>query len=580
MSVFSVIGMITVGLIGLVIFLVTLKKIFSKRLPKSIFLTLDLNEKLIDFLPNEPLAQYVNRNKLTLLSMLESLKKASEDSAVKGIIVKVGKPQFGLAKIQEIRDAILQFNKKGKETIVFSESFGESSMGLYYLATAFSKVCLLPCGDLGLTGLSYETPFVKNLLKKIGITPRMDHRCEYKNMLNMFTEESFTAPHKESIGRILTSHFNQIIKGISEQRGISFDDLTSLVDEGPIDAQKALDLKLVDHVCYRDEVIDLIKNKFTKKIKFIRLSDYLNKRGGYYIKGEQLAVIYGVGKVIQGKSEFSPLSKKVSMGSDSVAAAFRAAAKNKKNKAIIFRVDSPGGSHIASDIIWREVLQAKKKGKPVIVSMGDVAGSGGYYISIPANKIIAQPGTLTGSIGVVAGKMLISDATEKVGISWDQVSQGNRAKMNKATHDYSEDEWKEFQRSLDKVYNDFMQKVAKGRGLSFEETQNVAKGRVWTGEDAIDNGLIDCFGGFELAIDLAKKEAKIPEKKNVQLKVYPAKKTLTESLLQGKNKENDTVVSMFGGSGVSAIEEVGGMFFNPKKKNILLDHFLCDKGNL
>jgi protease-4 len=266
---------------------------------------------------------------------------------------------------------------------------------------------------------------------------------------------------------------------------------------------------------------------------------YLQSAGSPHNKGKTIALVYGVGGVVRGKSNYDPVMGSVNMGSDTVSGALRAAADNKDVKAILFRVDSPGGSYIASDAIWRELVRARQKGKPVIVSMSDVAGSGGYFVAMPADKIVAQPGTITGSIGVLSGKMLTSGLWNKIGISWDEVHTGNNATLYTGTTDFSPAEWQKFEGWLDRVYEDFTSKVAEGRKLPKDKVLQIAKGRIWTGEDAKALGLIDEVGGFPVALNLAKKAAGIPEKDEVNLRLFPAKKTRLQILFGSEADNSD-----------------------------------------
>ncbi|MGH9650291.1 MAG: signal peptide peptidase SppA, partial [Terriglobales bacterium] len=266
---------------------------------------------------------------------------------------------------------------------------------------------------------------------------------------------------------------------------------------------------------------------------------------------------YGSGGVERGKSGFNPLTGDFTMGSDTVAAAFRAAIDDQDVKAILFRVDSPGGSYVASDTIWREVERARKAGKPVIVSMGDLAGSGGYFVAMSADKIVAQPGTITGSIGVLGGKMLTSGFWDKIGISWDEVHAGANATMWTGTHDYSPAEWQRFEGFLDRIYSDFTTKVAAGRKLTKEEVLKIAKGRIYTGEDAKAIGLVDELGGFDTALRLAKQAAKIPDSEEVKLRTYPRPRTLGEVLLAfGKRDDDVAAESAATEAAVRALETI------------------------
>src|SRR6267378_1291340 len=268
------------------------------------------------------------------------------------------------------------------------------------------------------------------------------------------------------------------------------------------------------------------------------LRKYLDRAGRPHDHGRTVALVYGAGGVSRGKSEYSPVSGSQTMGSDTVAGAIRAAVADKDVKAILFRVDSPGGSYVASDTIWREVVNARRAGKPVIVSMGDLAGSGGYFVAMAADKIVAQPGTITASIGVLGGKMLTSGFWDKVGLSWDEVHQGNNATMFTGAQDYTPAEWARFEAWLDRVYVDFTGKVAEGRKLSKEKVLQIAKGRIWSGQDAKNLGLVDELGGYDTALNLAKKAASVGDGEEVKIVVYPRPKTFFQSLLQRQGADN------------------------------------------
>jgi protease-4 len=369
----------------------------------------------------------------------------------------------------------------------------------------------------------------------------MDHRQEYKNAMNVFTEQQYTAPHKEAVQKVMESQFGQIVQGIATARGLSEDAVRTLINQGPFLGQQTIEAKLVDGFAYRDEVYDQVKKKAGKGAELLYLSKYLERVGRPHEKGDVIALIYGVGGITRGKSSYDPMFGDITIGSDSLAAALRSAIDDDAVKAILLRVDSPGGSYVASDTIWRETIRAKEAGKPIIVSMGDVAGSGGYFIAMAADKIVAQPGTITGSIGVLAGKMLTSGFWQKIGVSWDEVHTSDPATMWTSTHDYTPEQWAKFQNWLDYVYADFTGKAAQGRNLTKEKILEVAKGRIWTGEDAKALGLVDELGGFPVALRLAKEAARIPEGAEIQLKLFPARKTLLQAIaekLLGEEKDN------------------------------------------
>ena len=518
-------------------------RVSKGTVPSKTVLEVNLEAGLIEDVPDDPVAKVMLRNKAVVRDVVEALERAGNDERVVGLVARVGAVPMGMAQVQEIRDAVLKFRARKKFAVAFAETFGEFGPGnnAYYLATAFDQIWLQPSGDIGLTGLIVETPFIRGTLEKLGMKFHGDHRYEYKSALNVLTEKKYTPAHREATGKVMNSWFSQMRKGISEGRKIPPDQFQSLTDRGPYMAKEALDAKLVDGLAYRDEVYDQVKKKASDGAQLLYLSEYLNRAGRPHTKGKTIALVYGVGGVERGKSEYDPTTGNVKMGSDTVAGALRAASEDKNVKAILFRVDSPGGSYVASDAIWREVVRARKVGKPVVASMGTLAGSGGYFVSMAADKIVAQPGTITASIGVLGGKFLTSGFWDKVGLSWDELHAGVNATMWTGTRDYTKPEWERFQAWLDRIYVDFTSKVAEGRRLPKERVLEIAKGRIWTGEDAKALGLVDELGGFSEALTLAKKAAGIPETEEVKLEVFPRKKNLVQMLLSrgGENSERE-----------------------------------------
>ncbi len=508
-------------------------RVSKGAVPSKTVLEVNLETGFIEDVPDDPVAKVMLRNKAVVRDVVEALERAGNDDRVVGLVARLGAVPMGMAQVQEIRDAVLKFRARKKFAVAFAETFGEFRPGnnAYYLATAFDQICLQPSGDIGLTGLLVETPFIRGTLEKLGMKFHGDHRYEYKNALNVLTEKKYTPAHREATEKVMNSWFSQMRKGITEGRKIPPDQFQSLTDRGPYMATEALDAKLVDALAYRDEVYDQVKKKAGDAAQLLYLSEYLNRAGRPHTKGKTIALVYGVGGVERGKSDYDPTTGNVTMGSDTVAAALRAAAEDNNVKAILFRVDSPGGSYVASDAIWREVVRARKLGKPVVVSMGTLAGSGGYFVAMAADKIVAQPGTITASIGVLAGKFLTSGFWDKLGLSWDELHAGANATMWTGTRDYTKPEWARFQALLDRIYVDFTSKVAEGRRLPKERVLEIAKGRIWTGEDAKALGLVDELGGFSEALTLAKKAAGIPETEEVKLEVFPRKKNLVQMLL-------------------------------------------------
>lgn len=530
----AVIGALTLVVVIITVIGVAVVLPARKAVPEKVILEVDFEKPLVEYVPPDPLALALMREVTTVRDVVEVLERASEDKRVVGLVARIGSARMGLAVIQEIRDAVKAFSDKGKFAVAYAETFGEFGPGNggYYLATAFDEIYLQPSGDLGLTGLMYESPFVRGTLEKLRMKARIDHREEFKSAKNIFTETKFTKAHREATEKLMNSQFGQIVRGIVEAREVTEEELTAIIDSAPLLGNEAVKAKLVDGLLYRDEVYEKAKGK-VEDAKLLYLGKYLQRAGRPHKDGPTIALIYGVGGVHRGQSKYNALSGSPSMGSDTVAAAFREAVADKNVKAIVFRVNSPGGSYVASDTIWREVVKAKEADKPVIVSMGNVAGSGGYFVSMSATKIVAQPGTITGSIGVVVGKMLTREFWQDyIGITWDEVHTGKNATMWAGTHDYSAEQWQKVQDFLDRVYEDFTSKVGQGRQMEMEKVLDVAKGRIWTGEDAKEHGLVDELGGFDVALRLARTEAGLKPDARIKVAVFPRPKKLIETLLK------------------------------------------------
>ncbi|HUQ93891.1 MAG TPA: signal peptide peptidase SppA [Bryobacteraceae bacterium] len=522
-----------------IFFIATVLRPGKGRVPSKAVLEINLETDLIEDRPDDPFARLTGQNTPVVRDIVEALEKARDDGRVSGVIARIGAAPISMAQSQEIRDAIAHFRTSKKFAIAWAETFGEfgPGNGAYYLATAFDEIWLQPSGDIGLTGLMFQSMFLRGSLDKFGVTPRMDRRYEYKSAMEMFTEKKMTPASREATGKVIESMFGQMVKGIAAGRKLSEEEVKALVDKGPHLGKEALQAKLVDGMGYRDEVFAAVRQKAGANAEFLFLDKYLDRAGRPHQKGQTVALIYGLGGVQRGKSDFNPLGGSTTMGSDTVTAAFRQAIKDNDVKAILFRVDSPGGSYVASDSIWRETVRAKKAGKPVIVSMSSVAGSGGYFVAMAADKIVAQPATITGSIGVLGGKMVANGLFDKVGLSFDEVHAGKNSRMFSPTTDFSPEEWARFEAWLDRVYDDFTTKVADGRKLPKAKVLEIAKGRIWSGEDAKAIGLVDELGGYPTALKLVKQAIKVADSEDVYLRQYPRKKTPWEAVMAKLNGE-------------------------------------------
>ena len=401
-------------------------------------------------------------------------------------------------------------------------------------------------GNVGLTGLYAEVPFFKGTLDLIGVSPEFDHREEFKTAMNSLTETKMTPPHREEVDALLSSIAGQIVHGIAEGRKLPEAAVHDAIDRGPLLAEEARDTKLIDRLAYRDEVLAEARAHSGSGAELTSLTTYLDRAGRPHSEGATIALIYGSGLIERSARSDYPLTGSNVMAANEIGRAFRAAVRDPAVRAILFRIDSPGGSVVASESIWREVVFARERGKPVIVSMGDVAGSGGYYVAAAANKIVAEPATLTGSIGVLAGKLVVSDLFKKLGVSTDSAQIGANAAMFSSTSDFSARAHSRLEAFLDDTYRGFKDRVASGRHMTQEAVEEVAKGRVWTGEEAKARGLVDELGGYPEAIRLAKQAAKLPADASVQLTVFPREKEPLELIydrLTGKDTDEATAAS-------------------------------------
>lgn len=486
------------------------EKMQAKReVPATTVLTLNFADGVIEERPENPFSRASVRDAIVVRDSLEALEAAARDPRVKGLVARVGRGPLGIARIQELRDAIRSFSQQGKFTIAFAETFGEGGDGTrhYYLASAFDQIWMQPSGDLDLTGILLESPFLREVLDKAGIDPQLDQREEFKGAMNTFTDKRLPEPQRQNLQRLVDSWLGQIAAGVAEVRGLDAAGVRTLIDQGPYMAKGALEAGLVDRLAYWDQLQEQVLADAGETAEFLSLTHYARRREVTEPEGPVVALIYGLGPVQLAESENDPAFGRSVMGADTVAQALSDAIDDDEVKAIVFRVDSPGGSYVASDVIWRQMQRARDEGKPVIVSMAGLAASGGYFVAAPAHKIVAQPGTVTGSIGVVAGKMVLSGLWDKIGVAWDGVQAGRNAGIWSANRAFSTADRQRLDKRLDVTYGDFKAKVADGRGMTAEAVQKVAKGQVWTGEDALALGLVDELGGFRRAVALAAEAA-------------------------------------------------------------------------
>jgi protease IV len=512
-------------------------------------LELDLTRGVLETPPASPVAAFRARHLPTLRELVAALRKGARDDGVVGVVAHLGGHRLSLAQVQELREAVADFRTSGKPAVAWTESFGETGQGTvpYYLATAFDEIWVQPSGDLAITGVSVQAVFVRGALDKAGVIPQFGKRREYKTAADTFTEREMTAPAREMASRLAESAYEQIVEGIAVRRRLDTARVRELVDTAPLDAQAGLDAGLVDRLGYRSDVYDELEKQLQYDDRL--LAERYVRRGPRTLEEVRktlpwpqkplVAVVRVTGGISVGRNSNSPMGGPGS-GSDTVGAALRAVADNDHVKAVVLRVDSPGGSYVASDAIRNEVLRLRSTGRPVIASMGGVAASGGYFVAMPADAIVAQPGTITGSIGVLTGKGVVRDALGRIGISREAVSEGANAQMYSAQEEFTDEQWARLEETLDRIYKDFVAKAAQDRGLPEERLESLARGRVWTGADAHSHKLIDELGGFQHALTLACNRAGL-DRDEIAVTAVPHRNLLAQ--LKAPTTTDDLAVS-------------------------------------
>ena len=524
----SCLGILVTGLVITIIFVVSIASLFSEAIKmktphivkhkENTVLRIDLNGDIKERGVNNPfgdldLGPFMPKGTVGLNDIIESLKNAKSDSDIKGIYLEVSDPQAGFATIEEVRKALLEFKTSGKFIYAYSEGYSQKG---YYLASTANKLYLNPQGSLEIKGLSSQIMFYKKMLDKLNVEVQIFRHGKFKSAIEPFMLDKMSDANREQVEIYLGSLWGHMISGIGESRNISVKEINDMADHLSIRSpEDALKYNLVDALKYEDEVFSAIKKniniKDSDKISFLSLDDYSKSAIVSEASKDKIAIIYAVGEIESGEGDDDKI------GSARIAKAIRDARLDNTIKAIVFRVNSPGGSALASDVIWRETVLAQKT-KPFIVSMGDVAASGGYYISCAADRIFAQPNTITGSIGVFG---MIPNAqkalSEKLGITVDTVNTNKHSDVGTILRGVTTEEFEYVQQSVENIYDVFISKVALGRKTSKNKIDSIGQGRVWSGMDAIKINLVDELGGIKDAIAYAAKQAKLRSYKTVDL---------------------------------------------------------------
>ncbi|HEY1638800.1 MAG TPA: signal peptide peptidase SppA, partial [Rhizomicrobium sp.] len=519
-------------------------------LPDKMVLTADLRPQMADSSRPSPFG--VSRP-LTIMDLVLALDRASRDSRVKGLFLRVGDGGLSVAQAEEIDAAIHRFRQSGRFVIAHSQGFNSAGLGDYLAAASANEIWMQPKAPFGAAGAGAGNIFLKGFFDKIQAVPQIAKRADYKSAADTFMQKDYTAPDREQTTAFLHSWYDSGTRGVAVERKLPLNAVTAVFEHSPQFAEEVQHAHLIDRIGYDDEAKDSAVGK-AGGAKAVSLRHYWRNADDLSASGRpQIAVIEAAGEIVEGGSHEGVFGDSSGIASDDYAAAIREAAHDPDVKAIVLRVDSPGGSVSASDQILHALQKARAAGKPVVVSMATLAASGGYYISCFANRIVAEPGTLTGSIGVLTGKVAFGKSAGLLGIGVDQIGVGKNALMDSAISPYTPDQWANLNHQADVVYADFLQKVATGRKLPLSQVQAVAKGRVWTGADARSRGLVDELGGFWTAVADAKKLTDIAPHENIAFKIYPKRASFFAALTSAFSSTSAGLHAM---QGVNAVMQL------------------------
>ena len=482
------------------------------------------------------------RSRYTTYDVLRGLRAAADDDQVSGLVLHVGGLGWGWAKIGEVRDAVARFRQAGKPVYASLTGGGDRE---YLLASVADTVAMPPTATLQLDGLVATATYFRGAFDKFGVSPNFAHVGRFKSGVEPYMRTGMSPEARADLGSLLDGLYGALLDSLGSARRLTRDSVARLVDEGPFAAVEARQCGLLDTLLYDSEVDSLAMHRGTRRLPRVTFAHYL---AGLPVpsSGGHVALVVAEGAIVSGRSRQLP-GQDADLGSETVIEALRQARTRKAIRAIVLRIDSPGGMTQASDDIWREVERCRAV-KPVIVSMSDVAASGGYYFAVAADSIVASPATLTGSIGIYGGKFNILGLYHKLGLNVETVSRGRHAEMLSPYRDFTPEEARRFERSLESFYRGFVARVARGRRLSEAAVDSVAEGRVWTGQAARARGLVDRLGGLETAFAMARSGARIPPGDELVVEIFPrVRRTFLERILEDAfvaDDETDAALSL------------------------------------
>lgn len=519
-------------LISLVVYFFFVSEIAPReaRVEGNSYLEIKLEGRLEDYTPFISFMGLFQEKTISVYDTWMNLRKAAVDPRIKAAVLKFGSVSSDWAKIEELRQAVFDFRKSGKPALAYFEESPDADKE-YYLATACDKIIMHPLGWLGVNGLASYIPFFKGTLDKLGIKAEFEHIEEYKTAYNQFTEKGFTPAHKEMMESIYGDIYDYYFQRITEARKKTPGEMQKIIAHGYFQGKEAISWGLADGLAYEDQLIDSMGLKGVQKLNRVSNEKYASVKPSSLglNRGKKIALIFATGTILTGEEQI------MALGSETFARWLRSAARDKSIAAIVVRVDSPGGSAVGSDIIWHELVKARSE-KPVVISMSGLAGSGGYWISLGGHKIISQPQTLTGSIGVIGGKFSFQDLMGKLGIKTETIVLGKEADAFSIYRPFTPEERRILKNQIQAIYEQFLERVASSRNIPVEEVDRIGRGRVWTGHQAKELNLIDELGGLSQAVESAKKIAGISPEEEVRFVLWPKKRSLLDWLM-GKETE-------------------------------------------
>ena len=521
-------------------------------LPDKMVLFIELDGMLGDVPQDVSLTDPFSQSAQTVKTFIDALEKASNDSRVAGIYAKMSSGGYALAHMEELRTAIKDFRQSGKFAYIYASSY-QGGLGAYYMATAFDEIWMQPMGIVMATGLNAEIPFFRSVLDKIGVEPNMFKRKEYKSAYDSVTNNQISDAHREEMQVLIGDMKDVLVSDIAADRNITVASLTQSINKGVLLSQEALDAGLVDRVEYSDKLVEHINMRVTgnpkdKDALYVRFAAYIkemnqgNKSAAEMFMTEleqaeeknvvtdkpAIALVYAVGAIMdENKGRSGGIA-----AADEISSALLRAADDENIKAVVLRINSPGGSPVASETILRAVRKNQETGKKVIVSMGPAAASGGYWIATYADQIFVLPTTITGSIGVLGGKFSAQELWANLGVNWERISWGKNSGMWSMNTPFSESEAAQVNMMLDNVYENFVERVSKGRKMPLEDVEKIARGRVWTGKKAVDIGLADQFGGLNEALDYAAVQIGLTKRQDAEIVILPRPLTAIEQFVR------------------------------------------------